>query len=161
MKLHILVVEDQQLMSELIGYLLKPLREAHPESKVTFVVTWEEAMVELERVDHPDITFLDLTLKDSTRQETINNIPRMQTKTPVVIITSTIDDELVADARKLKVPILDKANITSRSLIGAILDSLRLTPLARSERRRLNNKLIDENCQAILANLPAEIRNAQ
>lgn len=85
--LDVLIVEDNDLYAEIIERLVEPLRSHFGQCTIRKVSTLAAALKEAQRIPPYDIILLDLTLPDSTIEETINKISELESHSAVVIVT--------------------------------------------------------------------------
>lgn len=85
--LDVLIVEDDDLYSEIIERLISPLRSHFGKCTIRKVSTMEDALKEIRKEPPYDIVLLDLMLPDSTIEETIGQLQDMENRSAVVIVT--------------------------------------------------------------------------
>lgn len=125
--LRILLVEDETLIADIYERLLGRLVAAFPGSTVTRVETAED-MMDIMRGLAPDVTVLDLTLKDASRETTIMEIRNIAIRSPVVVVTGSSEPsvrrlvmEQGASEFIYKPEIHANPNILERAVIKAIM----------------------------------------
>ncbi len=89
----ILLCEDEQILADVLERMLGRLLAAFPGATVTRVESlWE--VKDILRGLAPDVAILDLTLRDVSRETTIEEIKTIVTFCPVVVVTGASDSEL-------------------------------------------------------------------
>lgn len=120
MSLRILIVEDNSGMVTVMQQLVSPLLLKFPGSIVTVAHEMEEALSAIRTVPLPDIVLLDLSLPDSTIEETILRIDEIESQCPVLIVTGHAIDRV----RKLiarPVEVVEKINLNEPGLIIRVM----------------------------------------
>lgn len=91
--IRILLCEDETVLADVFERMLGRLIAAFPGATVTRVESlWE--LKDIVRGLAPDVTILDLTLRDVSREATVEEIKSLVPFCPVVVITGASDPEL-------------------------------------------------------------------
>jgi CheY-like chemotaxis protein len=123
--LKILIVEDEEPMAQLLEKLVKPLRQHFPNSEVILANRMEQALSILSTFPSPDVMLLDLTLPDSTLEQTIAKIDQIEGQCPVVLVTGHAREKVLKLLGR-DIPIVEKApamletNILVRVIVKAV-----------------------------------------
>lgn len=106
--LRILIVEDEHSVVMLLERVLEPLLKRWPNSKIIAVRKLVEAFEIIKNFPYPDIILLDLTLIDSTLENTISRIDEMEGNAPVVVITGHSKHEVESLMKDHQTPVVYK-----------------------------------------------------
>ena len=79
-RIHILIVEDEKPMADLMERLVKPLLSHFAGSQVTVAHKLVDALLTVRAYNAPDIVLLDLTLPDSDIENTMNHIDEIDSR---------------------------------------------------------------------------------
>lgn len=122
-RLKILIVEDEQPVADVLERLVAPLKDSFPGSQVILATRMADALEIIGSIPSPDITLLDLSLPDSSIEETIGRLRDIEAVCPVVIVTGHATERVIAMMGDLKVPVIDKsiALFESNFLVRAIV----------------------------------------
>lgn len=120
----ILLVEDDHLSADLVQNTLKPIVDRFPDGEILLAGTMAAAEEIASNVPHPDIVILDLSLPDSTREETLSTIPRFLDRSPVLVITGWPDPDLHEAVLKTGAGLLKKIDLNKRSLFKTIIATI-------------------------------------
>lgn len=126
--IHVLVVEDDALMAELMERFLEPLKP----DKVTRTNSLKKAIEIVNTDPPPDACLMDLKLISpdgvSDVHDVLNIIPVLQERTQVAIVTG-----FPRDAIGVSVPILSKDEFLGKKLWQAVVRMLLNGPWSRAE----------------------------
>lgn len=124
----ILIVEDEEQMAGLLAKVVQPLMKHWPKCKVIFARTLKDAMLTIAASPPPSIVLLDLTLTDSQRQNTISKIEQMEERSPLIIVSGSAREEIMALLNDREVEIISKDDALSSGnfLVLAILRVIKL-----------------------------------
>lgn len=92
--MHILIVEDENTMSMIMSKIVGPIVENFPNSTIQIATHLYEALDVVARTPAPDIVLLDLSLPDSTMENTIAKLTQIEDRSPVVIVTGHARESL-------------------------------------------------------------------
>lgn len=90
--LHILIVEDIELMATAIRDRLEMLRLRFPDARLTCVSNFKDGIDVVSQIPHPDVVLLDIGLPDSAWETTIANVHEFENRSPVLIVTGHSED---------------------------------------------------------------------
>lgn len=124
-RLHVLIVEDDQLLAKLIEHHVGPIREAFPDAIVTVVHEWLDARQYLEQEPAPNVVLLDLSLPGSELLETIARVDALEERSALVIITGHRPEEFAGLFQSkvevlLKTPSLWNPGTIMRAIVRAL-----------------------------------------
>lgn len=121
--MEILLVEDQYAMALVIESAIRKVTSRFAGCAITVVAKLEDAKAIIAR-HAPDFIILDLTLSDSSMEETLKHVEDMEGKSPLLILTGHDVDRVKAEIPNLAVDIASKEMITSSRgfLFNLILD---------------------------------------
>lgn len=124
--MNILIVEDEEVVSTKLSQLLADF----PDSTIKIVATLRDAMSMIQSQSAPDIVLLDLTLQDSSRENTAANVPTILKHCPRTVIVTGHDADIVREMEGIgDVPIAEKAAVFgTRGLIHSIISALWAKP---------------------------------
>lgn len=91
--LRILLVEDERVVADVYERMLDRLIAAFPGATVTRIESLRE-LRDILRGLAPDVAILDLTLRDASREVTIEEISRVAERCPVIVVTGSSDPTL-------------------------------------------------------------------
>lgn len=95
-------------MQQIIASVIEHIRLAWPNSTVQTAESFDSAIEIVNRLPCPDIVLLDLSLPDSTMEETISRLGQITDRCPVLIITGHTPDELSKAGFEGQVPVMQK-----------------------------------------------------
>ncbi len=145
-RLKILIVEDSEPFIELAKRFIEPLLLAFPNSTVITTGCLDAAITEINKVDPPHITLLDLTLEKHSLDETISQLEAMEERTAVVIISGSPKDLILKKIGDRQTPVLSKLEVVNNFwlLPQAIYAALKFWQSRK-------NKQIEEDLRIIAA----------
>ena len=124
--LRILLVEDESSMEEIFTRLLERLVAAFPGATISRVEELKEAL-DIVRGLAPDVTVLDLNLKDATAETTIEEIGSIVQRSPVVVVTGMYDARLRVKAMRYgahafltKLELAERPSLLEKMVISAM-----------------------------------------
>lgn len=121
-RIHILIVEDEKPMADLMERLVKPLLSHFPGSQVTVAHKLVDALLTVRAYNAPDIVLLDLTLPDSDIENTMNHIDEIDSRCAVVIVTGHSRERVKQMLLNDSIPIVDKsAAITNPGMLARVI----------------------------------------
>lgn len=143
--MRILIVEDdQQGMGEIVQRRLEVLREKFPRAEIVLVGTLADGLRVLATIPHPDVTFLDLGLPDSTWTATLQRVPEIDDMSPVIIITGHAEDKVRELLTRPEVEVIQKTPAMFARLLGAIAAALARRQASNHEKIAANLELLRE-----------------
>lgn len=92
--LRILIVEDQKAMSDTLNIAFRQLLRFYPDALIVLAPTLTKAKQYLAEEPPPDVVILDIGLPDSVWRETLSEVPDIETRAGVIIVTGHPVDEV-------------------------------------------------------------------
>lgn len=137
---HILVVEDEPIMAGWMLSVLEPLRTFFPGAVIDVVHSWKDAQAIIFAEPAPTIVLLDLLMPDSNLAQTLSQVPSIEDRCALLIVTGQHRDDVEKGLHGRRVEILEKGPETSnrRSFISAITRALECRE-KRAEQERFNS----------------------
>lgn len=149
----ILLVEDEHLPADLIKTTLAPIMERFPDGEILLAGTMRAAEEIASNVPHPDIVILDLSLPDSTREQTLATIPRFLDRSPVLVITGWPNPKMAQQVLATGAGFLHKTQLSKGSLFKSIVATVLAwkgdTPRMKAIRENLREayQILDDASQ--------------
>lgn len=135
--IHVLIVEDEPTMAGWVALTLEPLRVMFPGAKIEVVHSWKEAQQIIYAEPAPTIILLDLLMPDSTLMQTLAQVPGIEERSALLIITGQHRDDVDRGLMGRKVEILQKGADIARpnAIISAITRALERKALLKEQQR--------------------------
>lgn len=135
-RIHILIVEDEASMAQWLDSCMGDIRASFPLAVIEIAKTWGEAKAIIFGEPPPTIVLLDLTMPDSDSMHTLSQVPLIQGRSALVIVTGRSKEEVDSILGPQTVEILHKGpEMTARSIIAGMLRAMKnKAQTARKER---------------------------
>ncbi len=98
---NILLVEDDVVQVAAFAHIVRQ------SGAVSFAVTLIDAIRQI-RESHFDLIILDLSLPDSTPKQTITEVQEIHGTIPIIVLTSSSEEEILASVERTRWPIVRK-----------------------------------------------------
>lgn len=124
--LKILVVEDAKNVAEVMQSVVQPILERFPGSEVIVTPSLSEALRIMDLLPRPDVITLDLTLEDSSLEQTMSKVEEIDSKCPVVLVTGGDVQKWSAMLNRRHIEVIQKGRdwLTGNVLVLTILRAI-------------------------------------
>lgn len=123
--LRVLIVEDEPNVAVMLELIIAPILKEWPNSTITKVRSFAEAEKIINSLPFPDVAIVDLTLPDSSMEQTIKNLSTLNARCPVVIITGHPREALIRLGLPFDAPVVFKNDeINPNVIVNAIARAL-------------------------------------
>lgn len=135
-RIHILIVEDEVSMADWLTSCMGDIRASFPLAVIETAKTWKEAKAIIFGEPPPTIVLLDLTMPDSDSMHTLSQVPLIEGRSALVIVTGRTKEEVDRILGAHTVEILQKGpSMTARSIIAGMLNAMKSKrAVAREDR---------------------------
>lgn len=139
--LKILLVEDAEHLPELMQKVITPLLQRFPHSEVMTTPSLARALDLISECPPPDVVTLDLTLADSSLENTMAHVEQIEGRSPVVLVTGGNVDTWRDMLEQLQIEVIDKSsdwlrgNVLVMAIVRAVMRG------KTREAQRVNERL--------------------
>lgn len=143
-----LVIEDNRAVAKLIELQLTDLY------RIEHAANLQEALELLRKTDI-DLILTDINLPDSDQKSTMKVLRRAVEKTPIVILSNYITDDILTEASELGCVALSKELISTRRLSdtlgNALMEDRKSLPITLHSAKKTSEKLLQQREELQLA----------